>query len=77
MAMSNLQHPDVDPATVIEEDDRDQPLYKARDKVYPKRVSGRFRNLKWFALIALLAIYWVCALAALGPWAKLHRIRPF
>jgi hypothetical protein len=67
MAMSDLQHPDPNTIAADGEDDRDQPLYKTRDKVYPKRVSGYFRNLKWFALIALLAIYWVV------PWLRWDR----
>ncbi|WP_412777381.1 cytochrome c oxidase accessory protein CcoG [Thalassospira lucentensis] len=67
MAMSDLQHPDPTTIATDGEDDRDQPLYKTRDKVYPKRVSGYFRNLKWFALIALLAIYWVV------PWLRWDR----
>lgn len=45
----------------------DIPLYKDREKVYPKRVSGHFRNLKWFALITLLAIYWIV------PWLRWDR----
>jgi cytochrome c oxidase accessory protein FixG len=57
----------VSGTTDYADDDRDQPLYKARNKVYPKRVSGRFRNLKWYALIALLAIYWI------APWLRWDR----
>ncbi|WP_252509610.1 cytochrome c oxidase accessory protein CcoG [Thalassospira sp. TSL5-1] len=45
----------------------DIPLYKDREKVYPKRVSGHFRNLKWFALVTLLAIYWIV------PWLRWDR----
>ncbi|BDW87554.1 cytochrome c oxidase accessory protein CcoG [Thalassospira tepidiphila] len=71
MAMSTLQQPDIEPKNVphiVDEGDYDEvPLYKKRDKVYPKRVSGRFRNLKWFALIALLGIYWVV------PWLRWDR----
>ncbi|RCK41768.1 cytochrome c oxidase accessory protein CcoG [Thalassospira xiamenensis] len=71
MAMPHLQQPDpahpIPQNDTLPEDDRDQPLYKTRDKVYPKRVSGRFRNLKWFALVALLAIYWIV------PWLRWDR----
>jgi len=71
MAMSSLPHPDAEhtasPLVSDGSDYDDQPLYKTRDKVYPKRVSGRFRNLKWFALIALLSIYW------LVPWIRWDR----
>ena len=71
MAMSNLQHsevpPQANPDLSHEAEEDEIPLYKKRDKVYPKRVSGRFRNLKWFALIALLGIYWVV------PWLRWDR----
>lgn len=72
MGMSNLQHSDPNTTAsqsddAYDEEDIDQPLYKTRDKVYPKRVSGRFRNLKWFALVTLLAIYWVV------PWLRWDR----
>ncbi|MDP2699564.1 cytochrome c oxidase accessory protein CcoG [Thalassospira sp.] len=61
-AISNLQ-----PAAELAEDDRDHPLFETRKKVYPKRVSGKFRNLKWVALIVLLLIYWVV------PWLRWDR----
>lgn len=71
MAMSNLQQPNANTSASASgpdgNDDEDMPLYKTREKVYPKRVSGRFRNLKWFALTALLAIYW------LVPWIRWDR----
>ncbi|MCC9624603.1 cytochrome c oxidase accessory protein CcoG [Thalassospira sp. MA62] len=66
--MSELQHPDASAsATASSGDDYEMPLYKDREKVHPKRVSGRFRNLKWYALIALLGIYWVV------PWLRWDR----
>src|SRR5688572_33329932 len=46
---------------------RDQPLYAARTKVYPKRVSGTFRKLKWWIVGVLLAIYY------LVPWIRWDR----
>lgn len=53
-------------ARVIGEEERrgesfaadDQPLYQARKQIYPQRVSGYFRNVKWFALIVTLGIYY-------------------
>ncbi|HHL43975.1 MAG TPA: cytochrome c oxidase accessory protein CcoG [Hellea balneolensis] len=33
-------------------------LYKKRVKVFPKRVKGKFRTLKWIALFVLLGIYY-------------------
>lgn len=47
-------------------------LYKKREQIYPKLVHGRFRNLKWAAMIVLLAIYYVT------PWIRWDRgdLRP-
>jgi cytochrome c oxidase accessory protein FixG len=44
-----------------------QPLYAGRVQVYPKRVSGLFRRLKWTALTVLLGIYY------LVPWIRWDR----
>jgi cytochrome c oxidase accessory protein FixG len=44
-----------------------QPLYAGRVQVYPKRVSGLFRRLKWAALSVLLGIYY------LVPWIRWDR----
>ena len=42
-------------------------LFKERDKVYPKSVKGKFRTLKWTALILLLSIYYIT------PWIRWDR----
>ncbi len=42
-------------------------LYAAREPVYPKRVSGRFRNLKWYLMAFMLGIYY------LTPWIRWDR----
>jgi len=42
-------------------------LYAKRQQIYPKLVHGRFRQLKWAALVALLAIYYVT------PWLRWDR----
>ncbi len=42
-------------------------LYAAREPVYPRRVHGRFRNLKWFIMILTLDIYY------LTPWIRWDR----
>lgn len=34
-------------------------FFAKREKIYPKRVSGRFRNLKWAAMVATLGIYYL------------------
>ncbi len=46
---------------------RGKSLYAKHEKIYPKRVSGRFRTLKWAAMIVLLAIYY------LTPWIRWDR----
>ncbi|TBX28620.1 cytochrome c oxidase accessory protein CcoG [Nioella sediminis] len=42
-------------------------LYAAREPVFPKRVSGNFRNLKWIIMIVTLGIYY------LTPWIRWDR----
>jgi cytochrome c oxidase accessory protein FixG len=44
-----------------------QSLYAKHNKIYPKSVDGRFRRLKWMALIVLLGIYYVL------PWIRWDR----
>ena len=34
------------------------PLYAARKGVYPKKVDGHFRRLKWLIMAVTLAIYY-------------------
>jgi cytochrome c oxidase accessory protein FixG len=43
------------------------PLFVARRRVYPQRVSGPIRRLKWAALAVLLAVYYVT------PWLRWDR----
>ena len=42
-------------------------LYAAREPIFPKRVSGSFRNLKWGLMIFTLGIYY------LTPWIRWDR----
>ncbi len=42
-------------------------LYAGHVKVYPQRIAGRFRKIKWAALAVLLAIYY------LAPWVRWDR----
>ena len=44
-----------------------QSLYAAREPVFPKRVSGTFRSLKWGLMIFTLGIYY------LTPWIRWDR----
>ncbi len=46
---------------------KESPLYAARIKVYPKRVQGTFRRIKWAVLITLLGLYYV------APWIRWDR----
>lgn len=43
----------------LEPDEPDGPLYAARKKVYPQRVSGTFRRIKWAVLLVTLGIYYL------------------
>ncbi|WP_027257993.1 cytochrome c oxidase accessory protein CcoG [Leisingera aquimarina] len=42
-------------------------LYAAREPIYPRRVSGPFRNLKWYIMVVTLGIYY------LTPWIRWDR----
>ena len=42
-------------------------LYKARVKIFPKRVTGTFRSLKWAVMVITLAIYYIT------PWLRWDR----
>ncbi|MCC5971350.1 MAG: cytochrome c oxidase accessory protein CcoG [Pararhodobacter sp.] len=42
-------------------------LYQAREPIFPRRVSGAFRNLKWWLLALMLGIYYVT------PWFRWDR----
>ncbi len=47
-------------------DQKDQ-LYAAREPVFPRRVSGKFRSLKWWIMGLTLAVYY------LTPWLRWDR----
>ena len=42
-------------------------LYAAREPIFPKRVKGRFRTLKWIVMALALAIYYIT------PWIRWDR----
>ena len=50
-----------------ENQDAPQKLYAAREPVFPKRVKGRFRTIKWWMMIITLGIYYI------GPWIRWDR----
>jgi cytochrome c oxidase accessory protein FixG len=45
----------------------DRPLYAAREPIYPKRASGKFRRVKWAVMGVTLCIYYVL------PWLRWDR----
>ena len=42
-------------------------LYKAREKIFPKRAFGTFRTLKWWVMLVTLSIYYIT------PWLRWDR----
>jgi len=55
-AQPKVASPSLDPS-----DDEwidDAPLYEARRKIYPQRVSGTYRRIKWAVLFVTLGIYY-------------------
>ncbi|TRL39063.1 cytochrome c oxidase accessory protein CcoG [Rhizobium straminoryzae] len=44
-----------------------EPLYAARQKIFPKRAEGRFRRFKWLVMLVTLGIYY------LTPWIRWDR----
>jgi len=42
-------------------------LFKKQDKIYPRRVWGTFRKIKWLAMIIMLTIYYG------APWLRWNR----
>ncbi|MGV6803065.1 MAG: cytochrome c oxidase accessory protein CcoG [Ruegeria sp.] len=42
-------------------------LYAAREPIFPRRVSGKFRNLKWIIMALTLGVYYVT------PWFRWDR----
>ncbi|MGO4852644.1 cytochrome c oxidase accessory protein CcoG [Phaeovulum sp. W22_SRMD_FR3] len=38
------------------------PLYAAREPIFPRRVSGKFRNLKWVLMALMLGVYYLLPL---------------
>ena len=47
--------------------DTSQPLYTSAEPIFPRRVSGKFRTLKWWIMIVTLGIYY------LTPWLRWDR----
>ena len=47
------------PTDTVPAGDGSESFYKAQERIYPKRVSGRYRNLKWIAMVITLGIYYL------------------
>lgn len=45
----------------------EEKLYASREPVFPRRVKGKFRNLKWIIMAITLGIYY------LSPWIRWNR----
>ena len=70
MSTTLLKQPDIEPHDVEAVNagaKKNQPLYAARQKVYPKRASGMFRRWKWIIMIITLGVYY------LTPWIRWDR----
>jgi len=65
--MSDTSEVETFEATAVNSATRRQPLYAARRKIFPKRVSGTFRRFKWIVMAVTLAIYYVT------PWIRWDR----
>ncbi len=48
-------------------EDTQQPLYAAREPIFPRRVKGAFRTMKWWLLAVMLGIYYLI------PWIRWDR----
>ncbi|NVO22283.1 cytochrome c oxidase accessory protein CcoG [Donghicola sp. B5-SW-15] len=48
-------------------DHQPEQLYAAREPIFPRRVSGKFRNLKWVIMAITLGIYYIT------PWLRWDR----
>ena len=48
----------VRPAPDVPEPDDEGPLYVARRKIYPQRVKGTYRTIKWIVLFVTLGVYY-------------------
>ena len=44
-----------------------RPLYAKRVKIFPKRVAGQFRQIKWIVMALTLGVYYI------GPWLRWDR----
>jgi len=57
-ALAELKVMPVPPPLVPSDEWDDAPLYEARRKIYPQRVHGLYRRIKWAVLFVTLGIYY-------------------
>ena len=67
-AAVHLGYDDAQQEPIMSQPDIDPPqLYAAREPIFPRRVHGWFRNLKWVIMVVTLGIYYVT------PWIRWNR----
>ena len=57
-AASTTSSAETSPRPDIPGPDDEGPLYVARRKIYPQRVKGTYRTIKWIVLLVTLGIYY-------------------
>ena len=57
--MSLPMNRNITPNELMSGDDDDAPLYVPHKKVYPQRVSGSFRRIKWGLMAFCLGVYYL------------------
>jgi cytochrome c oxidase accessory protein FixG len=57
-ATSGSSAPSMPPTPGLPAPDDEGPLYVARRKIYPQRVKGTYRTIKWIVLLITLGIYY-------------------
>ena len=67
MAVTGTRGIQVEEAKSFKAGGKKPPLYAARKQVYPKRVQGTFRRIKWLVLMATLFVYYTV------PWLRWDR----
>jgi cytochrome c oxidase accessory protein FixG len=56
-----------EPGNIMSQSETPPSLYAAREPIFPRRVQGKFRNLKWVIMAVTLGIYY------LTPWIRWDR----
>jgi cytochrome c oxidase accessory protein FixG len=65
---SQSEHIQIPGDISVSTPDTNEPsLYAAREPIFPRRVKGQFRNLKWWLMAVLLGIYYIT------PWIRWDR----